>query len=125
MKACWCSDALESEAIARARRRLPRSSSSRFAISCPRRFHDPFSRNLAYGDVFKIGHDNYRAGLLDQMQRGNLGGDEQRTRMPNATCHDRMTFYLGGKEIQVLYFGNAHTKGDSILFVFCRTGSST
>ena len=28
-----------------------------------------------------------------------------------------MTVYLGGKEIQVLYFGAAHTKGDSILFV--------
>jgi glyoxylase-like metal-dependent hydrolase (beta-lactamase superfamily II) len=28
-----------------------------------------------------------------------------------------MTLYLGGKEIQILYFGSAHTKGDSILFV--------
>ena len=54
---------------------------------------------------------------LDQMQRGNLGGDEQRTRMPNVMYRDRMTFYLGGKEIRVLYFGAAHTKGDSILFV--------
>ena len=81
-------------------------------------FHDPFSKgNLAYGDVFKIGHENYRAGLLDQMQRGQLSDEEQRTRLPNATFRDRMTFYLGGKEIQVLYFGAAHTKGDSILFV--------
>ena len=28
-----------------------------------------------------------------------------------------MTFYLGDKEIRVLYFGAAHTNGDSILFV--------
>ena len=28
-----------------------------------------------------------------------------------------MTFYLGGKEIQVLHFGNAHTRGDSVLFI--------
>ena len=28
-----------------------------------------------------------------------------------------MTLHLGGKEIQILYFGAAHTKGDSILFV--------
>ena len=28
-----------------------------------------------------------------------------------------MTLHLGGKEIQILYFGPAHTKGDSILFV--------
>ena len=112
-------DALESEAIARAEQRAIADvikQPIRYLVSSP--FHDPFSKgNLAYGDVFKIGHENYRAGLLDQMQRGNLGGDEQRTRMPNATYRDRMTFYLGGKEIRVLYFGAAHTKGDSILFV--------
>jgi cyclase len=112
-------DALESEAIARAEQRAIADvikQPIRYLVSSP--FHDPFSKgNLAYGDVFKIGHEEYRAGLLDQMQRGNLGGDEQRTRMPNATYRDRMTFYLGGKEIRVLHFGAAHTKGDSILFV--------
>jgi cyclase len=112
-------DALESEAIARAEQRAIADvikQPIRYLVSSP--FHDPFSKgNLAYGDVFKIGHDNYRAGLLDQMQRGNVGSDEQRTRMPNATYRDRMTLYLGGKEIRVLYFGAAHTKGDSILFV--------
>ena len=119
MKACWCSTLW----IPR-RSRARRSSAIadvikqpiRYLVSSP--FHDPFSKgNLAYGDVFKIGHEDYRAGLLDQMQRGNLGGDEQRTRMPNATYRDRMTLYLGGKEIRVLHFGAAHTKGDSILFV--------
>ena len=67
--------------------------------------------------MFKIGHENYRAGLIDQMQRGQLSAEEQRTRMPNATFRDRMTLYLGGKEIHVLHFGAAHTKGDSVLFV--------
>jgi cyclase len=112
-------DALDSEALARSERQAIADvikQPIRFLVSSV--FHDPFSKgNLAYADAFKIGHDNYRAGLLDQMQRGNLSADEQRTRMPNATYRDRMTFYLGGKEIQVLYFGNAHTKGDSILFV--------
>jgi cyclase len=85
-------------------------------VSSP--FHDPFSKgNLVYGDVFKIGHENYRAGLIDQMRRGNLAAEEQRIRLPNATFRDRMTLYLGGKEIQVLHFGAAHTKGDSVLFV--------
>jgi hypothetical protein len=66
-------------------------------------FHDPFSKgNLAYADVFKIGHENYRAGLIDQMQRGRAPAEEQRVRLPNATYRDRMTLYLGGKEIQIL-----------------------
>ena len=112
-------DALDSEALARAERQAIAGvikQPIRYLVSSP--FHDPFSKgNLAYADVFKIGHDNYRAGLLDQMQRGRAPDEEQRTRLPDATFRDRMTVYLGGKEIQVLYFGPAHTKGDSILFV--------
>jgi len=112
-------DALESEAVARAERESIANvikQPIRYLVSSP--FHDPFSKgNLAYADVFKIGHENYRAGLLDQMQRGRLSAEEQRARLPNATFHDRMTLHFGGKEIQILYFGPAHTKGDSILFV--------
>jgi len=112
-------DALDSEAIAGAQRESIASvikQPVRYLVSSP--FHDPFSKgNLAYGDVFKIGHENYRVGLIDQMQRGRIPAEEQRTRLPNATFRDRMTLYLGGKEIQILYFGAAHTKGDAILFV--------
>jgi cyclase len=112
-------DALETEAIARAERQAIAGVTRqpiRYLVSSP--FHDPFNGGSAvYADVFKIGHENYRAGLLDQMQRGKVPDEVQRARLPNATYRDRMTFYLGGKEIQVLYFGAAHTKGDSVLFV--------
>jgi len=112
-------DALDSDALARSERQAIAGVTQqpiRYLVSSP--FHDPFNGGSAvYADVFKIAHDNYRAGLIDQMQRGNVPNDVQRARLPNATYRDRMTFYLGGKEIQVLYFGNAHTKGDSIVFV--------
>jgi cyclase len=112
-------DALDSDALARSERQAIAGVTQqpiRYLVSSP--FHDPFNGGSAvYADVFKIAHDNYRAGLIDQMQRGNVPTDVQRARLPNATFRDRMTFYLGGKEIQVLYFGNAHTKGDSIVFV--------
>src|SRR5437879_9928572 len=112
-------DALESEAVARAERESIASvikQPIRYLVSST--FHDPYSKgNLAYADVFKIGHENYRAGLLDQMQRGKLSMEEQRARMPNAAFRDRMSLYLGGREIQILYFGPAHTRGDSIIFV--------
>jgi glyoxylase-like metal-dependent hydrolase (beta-lactamase superfamily II) len=67
--------------------------------------------------VFKIGHENYRAGLLNQMQSGGAPAEEQRARLPNATYRDRLTLFLGGKEIQILHLGRAHTDGDSIIFV--------
>ena len=112
-------DALDSDAIARAERQAIADvikQPVRYLVMSP--FHDPFNGGSAvYADVFKIAHDNYRAGLIDQMQRGNVPADVQRARMPNATFRDRMTFYLGGKEMQVLHFGAAHTRGDSILFV--------
>ena len=112
-------DALDSEAIGRAERESISSiikQPVRYLVSSS--FHDPYSKgNLAYADVFKIGHENYRSGLVDQMQRGKLSAEEQRARLPTTTFHDRMSLYFGGKEIQVLYFGRAHTRGDSIVFV--------
>lgn len=37
--------------------------------------------------------------------------------VPTATFADRLTLYLGGKEIQLLCLGNAHTAGDVILWL--------
>ena len=51
------------------------------------------------------------------MQRGGLSADEQRARLPTVTFPDRLTLYFGGKEIQVLFLGRAHTLGDSIVVV--------
>jgi glyoxylase-like metal-dependent hydrolase (beta-lactamase superfamily II) len=112
-------DALEFEAVARAERQSITDTLKqpvRYLVMSP--FHDPFNGGSAvYADVVKVAHENYRAGLIDQMQRANLSADVQRTRMPSATYRDRMTVYLGGKEIQLLHFGNGHTKGDTVLFV--------
>jgi len=112
-------DALDSEAIARAERQSISDiikQPVRYLVSSP--FHDPFSKgNIAYADVLKIGHENYRTGLLDQMERGGLSAEERRARQPAITFQDRLTLHFGGKEIQVLYFGKAHTQGDSIIFV--------
>jgi cyclase len=112
-------DTLGAEAVGRAQRESITS-----AIKQPVRyivnssFHDQYSKgNLAYPDIFKIGQENYRTGLVEQMQRGGASADEQRARLPTATFRDRMTLYFGGKEIQILYFGRAHTTGDAVVFV--------
>jgi hypothetical protein len=62
--------------------------------------HNNYSKgNVAYADVLKVGHENYRTDLLDLMQREKVPAEEQRARLPNQTFRDRMTLYLGGKEI--------------------------
>jgi len=112
-------DALDSEAIARAARASISSTINqpvRYLVSSS--FHDPFSKgNLAYADVFKIGHENYRTGLVDQMKRGSASEEEQQARLPTATFRERLTLHIGAKEVQILHFGRAHTLGDSIVFV--------
>lgn len=37
--------------------------------------------------------------------------------IPNVTFEEHMTLYLGGKEIQFLHLGNAHTAGDLIMWL--------
>ena len=112
-------DALNSEAVARAQRDVIASTIRqpvRMLVSST--FHNNYSKgNVAYADVLKIGHEHYRTDLLELMQREKVPAEEQTARLPNQTFRDRMTLYLGGKEIQILYVGRAHTRGDSIIFV--------
>jgi glyoxylase-like metal-dependent hydrolase (beta-lactamase superfamily II) len=112
-------DALNSEAAGRAERdaianmiRQP----VRALVSST--FHNNYTKgNLAFADVWKIGHENYRTDLLQLMQREKVSAEEQKARLPDRTFRDRVTLYLGGKEIQILYVGRAHTRGDSIIYV--------
>ena len=112
-------DALTSEAIARQERETIASQLKqpvRFLVSST--FHNNYTwGNVAYQDVIKIGHEDYRADLLVQMQRDHVSPEEQKARLPQITYRDRLTIHLGGKEIQVLYLGKGHTRSDSIIFV--------
>jgi cyclase len=112
-------DALSSEAIARQEREAIASvikQPVRFLVSST--FHNNYTwGNVAYPDVIKIGHENYRADLMAQMQRDRAAPENQKARLPQVTYRDRLTIHLGGKEIQILYLGRGHTRGDSILFV--------
>ena len=112
-------DALSSEAIARQEREAIASvikQPVRFLVSST--FHNNYTwGNVAYQDVIKIGHENYRADLLAQMQRDRVSPENQQARLPQVTYRDRLTIRLGGKEIQILYLGRGHTRGDSIIFV--------
>ena len=112
-------DALSSEAIARQERETIASvikQPVRFLVSST--FHNNYTwGNVAYQDVIKIGHEDYRTDLLTQMQRDRVSPEEQKARLPQVTYRDRLTLHLGGKKIQILHLGKGHTRGDSIIFV--------
>jgi glyoxylase-like metal-dependent hydrolase (beta-lactamase superfamily II) len=112
-------DALSNEAMAKHERQLIASTIGkpvRYLVSST--FHGNYSLgNVAYPDVMKIGHENYRADLIDMMNMDKMPAAQQAAMLPHQTFKDRMTLYLGGKEIQILYAGKAHTRGDSVVFV--------
>ena len=112
-------DALSTEAVARAERdAITGTTGQSIRVLVSSTHHNQYSRgNVAYADVLKIGHDNYRADLLALMRREKVPAAEQQARLPNQTFRDRLTVHLGGKEIQILHLGRAHTRGDSIVFV--------
>ena len=112
-------DALNSETVKRTERKAIKDTIRQpVRVLVSSSFHNNYSKgNLAYADVWKIGHENYRADLLDLMQREKAPAEEQKSRLPNQTYRERVTLHLGGKEIQILYVGRAHTRGDSIIYV--------
>jgi len=112
-------DALNTEAVARAQRDAIASTIRQpVRVLVSSTFHDNYSKgNIAYADVLKIGHEDYRTDLVALMQRQKVSAEEQTARLPHHTFRDRMTLYQGGKEIQILHVGRAHTRGDSIIFV--------
>jgi glyoxylase-like metal-dependent hydrolase (beta-lactamase superfamily II) len=112
-------DALTDEAMAKNERQLIASTIRqpvRYLISST--FHDNYTGgNVAYPDVIRIGHENYKADLLDLMKMEDVSAAQQAARLPHLIYRDRMTLSLGGKEIQILHIGKGHTRGDSIVFV--------
>jgi glyoxylase-like metal-dependent hydrolase (beta-lactamase superfamily II) len=112
-------DALDSESVGRAEREaIANTIRQPVRVLVSSTFHNNYSKgNVAYADVWKIGHENYRTDLRALMQREKASAEEQKARLPNETYRDRVTLYLGGKEIQILYVGRGHTRGDSIIYV--------
>ncbi len=86
----------------------------RFLINAT--YHTPFTGgNAVYADTLRIAHENCRADFLKLLK--DEPESERMKKISQVTYSNRMTLFLGGKEIQVLYLGRAHTRGDSIVFL--------
>jgi glyoxylase-like metal-dependent hydrolase (beta-lactamase superfamily II) len=112
-------DALNSEAVGKAEREaIANTIRQPVRVLVSSTFHNNYSKgNLAFADVWKIGHENYRTDLLALMQRENVPAAEQKARLPNETFRNRVTLHLGGKDIEVRFLGRGHTRGDTIIYV--------
>jgi len=62
--------------------------------------------NQKLAGAVTIGHVNARAAMI----KGSLPGP------PSLTFTDQMTIFLGGKEVDLRYFGRCHTDGDTFVY---------
>jgi glyoxylase-like metal-dependent hydrolase (beta-lactamase superfamily II) len=112
-------DALSNEAMAKDERQLIASmirQPVKYLISST--FHGNYANgNVAYPDVIRIGHEQYKADLIEQMKMENMPAARQAAMLPHITFRDRMSIQFGGKEIQILHVGPGHTRGDAVVFV--------
>jgi len=53
-----------------------------------------------------VAHENARANIVRNNQAG----------APHLSFEEQINLHLGGKEVRALYFGRAHTNGDSIIY---------
>jgi glyoxylase-like metal-dependent hydrolase (beta-lactamase superfamily II) len=112
-------DSLSNEAMAKHERGLIAATIKqpvKYLISST--FHGNYSLgNVAYPDVIRIGHEDYKSDLVDMLQTDKMPAAQQAAMLPHETFRDRMSIFLGGKEIRILHLGRAHTRGDSVVFV--------
>ncbi|MCG6186257.1 MBL fold metallo-hydrolase [Maribellus maritimus] len=70
-------------------------------------------------EVTIIAHENCRKEFLLPQRDGsasNWSGDEMMPFVPEITFNDKMQLYLGGKTIELYYFGIGHTTGDIVVY---------
>jgi cyclase len=66
-----------------------------------------FPKNIAI-----IAHDNTDKDIRNENEKGDLI-----IRLPDITFDSRMNLHSGGLEINLLYFGPAHTDGDIVIYI--------
>ncbi len=110
-------DAQRTEALTRqVRESIARVTSQpiRFLVSATHHTHFT-GGSMVYSDVFRIGHENCRKDFLNLLK--NAPAEEREKKLPHLTYSERLTLHLGGKEIQILFLGRAHTRGDSVVYL--------
>ncbi len=78
--------------------------------------HRPFTGGIAvYADILRIAQENTRADLNALLDKEPF--EERKNKLHHITFKDRLTLYLGGIEIRILFLGRGHTRSDTIVFL--------
>ena len=67
---------------------------------------DHVNGNAAFGDAVIVAQENAREAMIDA-----------KVPLPTVVYSSRMTLYVGGKTFELHFFGPAHTRGDTIVYI--------
>jgi glyoxylase-like metal-dependent hydrolase (beta-lactamase superfamily II) len=76
---------------------------------------DHVNSNGVFEDAVIIAHSNTRDAVAASLERAT--GDAPRPTLPHVTFDDEMVLHVGGKTIELYYFGLGHTRGDTVVYL--------
>ncbi len=76
---------------------------------------DHVNSNEVFEDAVIIAHSNTRDLVAASLERAT--GDAPRPTLPHVTFDDEMVLHVGGKTIELHYFGLGHTRGDVVVYL--------
>jgi len=78
---------------------------------------DHINSNEVFAGVTIIAHEAAAEDIAAANERHRASGSSLRPTIPDITYRDRMTLRVGGIEMELLYFGPGHTRGDSVVWL--------
>jgi len=86
----------------------------RFLVNCsPHGDHS--GSNSFFGDALVLSHVAARQAMEDS--RKYFTERQVEFRLPDTVYTDRLTLHLGGRRIELRYFGPGHTEGDTVVYL--------
>lgn len=78
---------------------------------------DHINSNEAFTEATIIAHEGAREAIAEVRARGVATGAAVLPTLPHQAYRDRMTLVVGGRTIELHYFGRGHTRGDTVVYL--------
>ena len=78
---------------------------------------DHINSNEVFEGATIIAHEGAREAISEVRSRNLESGEGFLPTLPHQTYRDKMTLVVGGRTIELYYFGRGHTRGDTVVFL--------
>jgi cyclase len=78
---------------------------------------DHINSNELFRDAIIVAHEGAYEAIAAVRERNEASGSDVLPTLPHHTYTDKMTLRLGGRTVELHYFGLGHTRGDTVVFL--------